>query len=682
MRTQTYVIYKYFLAVLAGISVVAAIVGIHRQPAIRKGSITTRWRASGDVVERCTSCHDGPHPAAAADVIAIHTIETYGCVACHGGTPSAGDLHAHDGLLKQRDDVELREAACGRCHVSEKKLLARDGKDLAPHLAKGRAIYERSCAPCHDPNASHDRALPMSWMASALTPTFAMKQLAVEPATQPMLATDDAAAREAKKDVIAWLWAKDADRVRGFANVPGASHDEGKDIFDTYGCHACHGNGADVFSAERSEDFIAYYTQDPQAVSAADPMPSFRLTRREAASVAKYLWESGPHPAEDPGAVEAASQAWREAKAKCSADNDLEISHAECGSKIVARLGCGSCHAEAGPPANAPDLSAWGEAPLTSERLSTARLSLRSLGAPVHPRVIVDEHDVPDVLVALAARPNVHVAPKFDPTRAPYFETVRGDELLEDRGCLKCHSRTSRELLHVGNVDIHTKSPSLFGEGAKVQPEWLLGFFRDPETNGVRPVLHPEWVWGELVPQNKMAVRMPTYSLSNEETTAIVRALAKEDGGDFPYSNPETPSLSSSDVALALVHVNGDADNGGACMKCHYVGPLPIDRAKTNLEVLAPDLGRVASRLRPAFVRDLLARPADFVSGMPALWKDPFGPALAWTIPADAEPKKTAAEQIALVSEFLYLLRDDTRLPRPGDELRTPILGLSRANSP
>ncbi|MGH7285690.1 MAG: hypothetical protein ACRELY_29580 [Polyangiaceae bacterium] len=670
MSPRSLVVYKYFLAVLAASAAIAALVDMHNQPALRKGSITTRWREGGDVVERCTSCHTDPHPAAAADVIAIHPIESYGCVACHGGMPGAGDLSAHDGLLTKTNDVDLGEAACGRCHASEERLTY-TGKDLAPHLAKGRAVYESRCAPCHDANASHDRALPMSWMSSAHSPTSVMQHLGLEPATAATLAGDDPASREARKDVVAWLWSKDDARARGTANVPGSSREEGADIYNVYGCLACHGvPSSATFPAEERDDFVAYYMQNPQRVRASDPMPSFRLTKRGAASIAKLLSAAKPAGADDPQAALASSPAWRDAKAKCSADNDLEISHADCGAKIAAKLGCGSCHADAGPPAKAPDLTNAFAALSTSKLLPSWQ--------PAH-RELTD----PDVRVALAAKMNAHVAPKFDPARAPYFETVPGSELLQDRGCLACHSRTSRDAKKIGELDApRAKPPSLFREGAKVQPEWLLAFFRDPEANGVRPVLHPEWVWGELVPQDKMAVRMPTFALSNEETTAIVRALAKEDGGDYPYSNPPVPSLSSGDIVSALVHVNGEADNGGACMKCHYVGALPIDRAKTNLEMVAPDLGRVASRLRPKFVRDLLARPGDFVQGMPALWKDPAGPALAWTIPPDAEPKKTAAEQIALVSDFLYLLRDDTRLPRAGDETKTPILGLSHANYP
>ena len=302
--------------------------------------------------------------------------------------------------------------------------------------------------------------------------------------------------------------------------------------------------------------------------------------------------------------------------------------------------------------------------------------------SPKHSEIQIEIADVPDLLVALASMMGAHLSADFDPTRALYFQTVRGNELLDDRGCFACHSRSTNERRVLGAAnEARAKVPSLFGEGAHVQPEWLLAFLRDPEANGIRPTLHPEWVWGEIVPPGKMAVRMPSYSLSNEESTGIVRALATEDGGDFPYAKLSAPALSTSDILSALVHVNGNADHGGACLSCHYLGALPIDRAKTNLDSLAPDLGKISRRLRPWFVADLLAKPQDFFDGMPALWPDATGAALAWTIPSDAPAKKSAVDQIALMRDFLFLLRDETRLPRPGDELRTPILGLASSNA-
>src|ERR1700733_3153975 len=61
---------------------------------------------------------------------------------------------------------------------------------------------------------------------------------------------------------------------------------------------------------------------------------------------------------------------------------------------------------------------------------------------------------------------------------------------------------------------------------------------------------------------------------------------------------------------------------------------------------------------------------------MPAFWPDPFGTPLTWTQPPGFAQPKTAEGQIELLRDYLYLLRENSVLPKPGDELKTPVLGL------
>ncbi|MEO8878761.1 MAG: c-type cytochrome, partial [Polyangiaceae bacterium] len=608
---------------------------------------------------------------------------------CHGGNATATDTSAHDCLfaLKKKEgmlsDVALTEAACGRCHATEKHLRTTDGLELAPHLAKGRATFEAQCAACHDPDASHTRAPSASWLASTVTPAALMATLAAPPKAMPKLFAQHDAPMAARKNLVAWLTSlTPPSDLRGAANVTGANAEEGKSMFTAFGCTACHAAGFGDFPARNSEDFIALYIQHPKRIFSGAKMPSLRLTKREAASLAKYVATLSPVALlANADADEASAPAFQNAHAKCDEANGEDLTHVACGKWTAAKLGCDSCHASETHPADhtalaqASDLARWGTTPPTLDRLRDAAMGLVS---PKHPQIQIETADTSDLLVALASNMDAHVTADFDPTRAPYFEAVRGAELLEDRGCLSCHTRATKELRMIGSgLSARSQVSSLFAEGARVQPEWLLAFLRDPEANGVRVALHPEWIWGELIPIDKMAVRMPSYGLSTADTTAIARTLALQDHGDFPYANVRTPSLTSAEILSAEIHVNSSADNGGDCLRCHYVGALPIDRAKKDLDALAPNLGKISARLRPWFVADLLSRPQDFVEGMPALWPDADGAALVWTLPSDAKPLEKASDQIALVRDFLFLLRAETRLQRPGDELRTPIFGLA-----
>src|ERR1019366_22746 len=116
-------------------------------------------------------------------------------------------------------------------------------------------------------NASHDRALSTRFIGSAMSPSAMMAALTLPPKAMPKYFGADAAAHDARKNIVAWLASLEAIAdVRGAANVPGASADEGKEIFDAYGCKSCHASGIGDFAGKNSEDFIAIYMQNPTRV--------------------------------------------------------------------------------------------------------------------------------------------------------------------------------------------------------------------------------------------------------------------------------------------------------------------------------------------------------------------------------------------------------------------------------
>jgi hypothetical protein len=67
---------------------------------------------------------------------------------------------------------------------------------------------------------------------------------------------------------------------------------------------------------------------------------------------------------------------------------------------------------------------------------------------------------------------------------------------------------------------------------------------------------------------------------------------------------------------------------------------------------------------------------------MPSFWPDPFGAPLTWTQPPGFPQPKTAEAQIELIRDYIYMLRENSVLPKPGDELKTPVLGLGDEESP
>jgi hypothetical protein len=137
--------------------------------------------------------------------------------------------------------------------------------------------------------------------------------------------------------------------------------------------------------------------------------------------------------------------------------------------------------------------------------------------------------------------------------------------------------------------------PPLVHEGRIVRPEWLFDYLLEPTV--VRPA---------------SVLRMPKFNLSADEAGKLVDYFAAVAGVDFPYtSDPQgrsarlgtgSQSPGRREEALRLV-----TDRTTYCAKCHLIGDFTP--GGENRTILAPNLERVAARLRPEYLRRWLANP-------------------------------------------------------------------------
>ena len=135
--------------------------------------------------------------------------------------------------------------------------------------------------------------------------------------------------------------------------------------------------------------------------------------------------------------------------------------------------------------------------------------------------------------------------------------------------------------------------PKLLTEGARVDPEWMLRFLRNPSLsdkdnnrNGVRSYLQ---------------VRMPTFSFSENELGKLVRffqALARQ---PFPYIPEEVPALTAKETEMARSLFSSAA---APCLKCHATGDPAHDRTAT-----APNFLLAKGRLKPDWVERWIIDP-------------------------------------------------------------------------
>ncbi|QDU31628.1 Cytochrome c [Anatilimnocola aggregata] len=144
--------------------------------------------------------------------------------------------------------------------------------------------------------------------------------------------------------------------------------------------------------------------------------------------------------------------------------------------------------------------------------------------------------------------------------------------------------------------------PPLFGEGSKVQNNWLYEFLLQPYP--IRPAVF---------------LRMPKFNLSSDEATKLVNYFAAIDNANYPYESAEVrldSHLAEMQAAYERQAMRPDANrlddamkivvDKNFCVKCHIVGdydPGGSVRAK------APDLAEVHRRLRPDYLKQWIGNP-------------------------------------------------------------------------
>jgi hypothetical protein len=183
----------------------------------------------------------------------------------------------------------------------------------------------------------------------------------------------------------------------------------------------------------------------------------------------------------------------------------------------------------------------------------------------------------------------------------------------------------------------------------------LFEYLRAPERHPVRPPFHPEWAFRDLVPADRVAVRMPTYALDEARTTSLVRFFSDRDHAPYPFSAASTVGHDFSGDALTSAIADYTHKDRGACSSCHTVAIPDVARAQQDLDKLAPPLALAHDRLRPDWIDECILQAPKWVTGMPAFGKP---------------------EQAARLRDLVLLLRERTVLPPAGSEGSVPALGL------
>lgn len=605
-------------------------------------------------VDRCQSCHVGidrsgfedqpnpykTHPQREA-LLATHPPEKFGCTGCHEGQGPAtssvekahGEVAFWEHPLRRGDKIE---ANCIKCHADVQ------GLSQAQQIAQGEALFvQMGCHGCHlvegygelpkiGPYLRRVTAkVDPSWLVRWVTkphefrphtrmPNFLFKEDEGVAITAYLLAAS-------KTEGADWLNAHP--EPEGINPRDAALVEKGKTLVESLGCRGCHGFSADQtatvvgqhkdfapnlakIAEKTSPRWLYHWLKNPRDYSPTTPMPSLRLSDKEAKAITSYLMTLG----------EKAEKA--EIVARLS--NPEVIAR---GKGLVRQYGCYGCHNIAGMESEARigvELTVFGskileelffgnrtDIPLTWDdwtyhKLKEPRIYATERIEQLMPQFDFADEDVKALRVFLTSRTEQRIPGSY--LAAPGKRTqnlVAGQRLVQYYNCVGCHVVEEKG----GHIRaLYTDRPALAppilnGEGAKVQPEWFYGFLKQPIP--LRP-------WLQL--------RMPTFDFSDEDARTIVDYFAALVKLEVPYVYVDRTKIPPAQVTAGEALMSKDYFD---CFSCHQQGDKKPEGPPDGW---APDLTLAKQRLNPEWIIRWIQDPQKLMPGtkMPNFY--PGGP--------------------------------------------------------
>lgn len=434
--------------------------------------------------------------------------------------------------------------------------------------------------------------------------------------------------------------------------------------------------------SKANASWLYTWIRNPKHYWADMVMPNLRLTTQEAADVTSYLsslrkpgWDDPEVPTvnaelRDQVALEyLRKQApGAEAQKRLSAMN-VEEERLYLGEQLIGRYGCFSCHVIPGFEDRGrigTELSTWGSKPVTRldfglldlplERRPWLEQKLRSPrsfdeGKVKQPQELfrmpnfqLTETEIDAIATAILGFTDEEIPPSRLPAKTPRRAALEaGRALISKYSCRSCHiiedeGGAIREVIAAqGVAEGQTRPaalafapPNLRTEGAKVQPDWLYKFLRQPQP--IRP-------W--------LKVRMPTFQFSDQELNTLTRYFAALDGARYPFDEKFTTAHT---YPRDLVRSGEQLASVLQCFRCHVRGGVNPPGSPENW---APDMTMAPRRLRYEWLLDWIADPQKIMPGakMPQFFTD-LSPGSSYVDMLDKDPRR----QIEALASYIMSL--------------------------
>jgi mono/diheme cytochrome c family protein len=241
----------------------------------------------------------------------------------------------------------------------------------------------------------------------------------------------------------------------------------------------------------------------------------------------------------------------------------------------------------------------------THNKIKTPRIYATERVEQLMPQFNLADEDIRALRLLLAGFRDRKVGQRYLADQSQrVVQIVEGRRLVNQYNCVGCHEIEKRG----GFVKKFYENPAaapppLNGEGEKVQSNWLFGFLKAPFP--VRP-------W--------LAIRMPTFGLSDAHTTQLVNYFNGLSRVETPYVYFDESKVPPEHLQAARTLASAEYFN---CFSCHVRGGKNPEGPP---EGWAPDLAMARQRLNPSWIAKWIQDPQKLQPGtkMPSFY--PGGP--------------------------------------------------------
>ncbi|MFO0910349.1 MAG: c-type cytochrome [Isosphaeraceae bacterium] len=545
-------------------------------------------------------------------------------------------------------------------------------REVLDSFEEGRRLADRlGCANCHQGlGLTRHPSLgpPLNGVGSTVRPDWLVRSLrdpAAESPSSRMPTYGKGLAEQDAADLVAFLNASApapsvSAELRMALNV--ASPEQGRLLFETRGCLACHTRGEPTeksrldgttdlarLGQKRNRIQTAALLEHPRsgkALSRHRPDPG--LTADDAAQLAAFLVEVEP-----PDRVE---------------DRPVPPADRNRGKRLAQQFRCAACHVVKGLEPPAADL------PLSARsRVDQGCLS-----------DLPPNSSTPHFTLDRSQRDQLRAFLRGIPTNpAPLDPLTQARDILARRNCLGCHVRDGEgaNLYQAQLTARIAASPVLASFKGRLTPPNLTAVgdkLREPylveAVRGQSPVARP---W--------LSVRMPRHEFEPGEAERIVAAFRIHDRMAVASPDEAQASLAASHEVIergtTLI-----GQRGFGCTSCHVIaGRIPPGGEP---ETLGPDLALAHRRLTERYFRRWLSDPQRILAGtpMPQFLKPVVGDRLplslddqlgaVWRLLGDPKLAEVTAtgtrEVLQRVGDRALVVRDMFLLPNAPETPYTP----------